>query len=58
MSKSKFAVIGSEKSRNACLKEANPICIGEHVMENYASENYLGGKINENGTAASITETI
>ena len=39
--KSKFAVIGSEKSRNACLKEANHICIGEHLMVNYDSKNIL-----------------
>ena len=32
--------------------------MGEHVLENSASEKYLGDKINQNGTAASIMETI
>ena len=32
--------------------------MGDHVLENSASEKYLWEKINENGTAASITETI
>ena len=54
----KFVVIGSEQSKKACLKEAeqNPIRMGDHVLEN--SEKYPGYKINENATAASITETI
>ena len=53
-------MIGSEKSRIACLREAeqNTIRMGDHVLENSASEKYLGDKINKNGTAASITETI
>ena len=50
VSKSKFVVIGSERSKKACLKEAeqNPIRMGDHVLENSASEKYLGDKINEN----------
>ena len=49
-----------DKKREKCLKETekNAIKIGNHVLENSASEKYLGDKINKNGTAASITETI
>ena len=36
----------------------NPIRMEEQMMENSASEIYLGDKINEKGTAASITEII
>ena len=44
---SKFVVIGSGKSRIACLKEAetNPLRKGELMLENSASEKYLGDKI-------------
>ena len=53
-------VIGTEKSRTACLKEveSNPILMGEQMQENSASEKYLGDRINEQCTAASIMETI
>ena len=46
VSKSTFVVIGSQKSRKACLKEAeqDPIRMGEHMLENSASEKYLGDK--------------
>ena len=60
VSKSKFLIIGKEKSRTACLKEAEskPILLAEHKLENSALEKYLGDRINEQGTAVSITETI
>ena len=32
--------------------------MGDYTLENSATEKYLGDKINENGTGASITETI
>ena len=35
-----------------------PILMGEHTIGNSASEKYLGDEISQNGTAASITETI
>ena len=38
--------------------ENDPIKMGEHILENSASEKYLGDKIHEDGTAPSITETI
>ena len=51
-------VIGSKKSRKECLKEAekNPIKMGDYELEIFASDKYLGDKINKNGTAASIVE--
>ena len=46
VSNSKFVVIGSKKSRKACLKEAekNLIRMGDHELENSASEKYFGYK--------------
>ena len=38
--------------------ERNPIKMGYHILENSAAEKYLGDKIHEDGTTASITETI
>ena len=48
VSKFKFVVIGPRKLRKECLKSAekNPIKMGEHILENLASEKYLGDKIN------------
>ena len=40
------------------MAEKNPIKKGDLVLENSASEKYLGYKIHENGMAAIITETI
>ena len=53
-------IVNIEKSRTDCLEEAasNPILMGEQVLENSSSEMYLWDRINEQGTAAIITETI
>ena len=53
-------IVSTEKSRTEYLKEAesNPILMGDYKLENLASEKYLGDRINENGTAASIKETM
>ena len=58
--KSKFVVIGSKKSRTTILQNAEdkPIQMGTHTLENSTAEKYLGGKIHEDGTAASITDTL
>ena len=32
--------------------------MGDHILENSTEEKYLGHKIHEDGTAASIAETI
>ena len=52
--------MGTEKSRTDCLKDAesNPILIGDQKVDNSASKKYLEDRINEKGTAASITKTI
>ena len=57
--KSKYVVIGPRKLRTECLKRAekNPIKMGDYILENFASEKYLGDKIHEHRTAAGITET-
>ena len=59
-SKSKFVIIGQKQSRTELLKEPenNPIKMGQHNLENSESEKYLGNQIQEDGTAASITETL
>ena len=53
ISKSKYVLIGTEKAREECLKEAEekPILMGEHTIGNSASEKYLGDKINQNRTS-------
>ena len=38
--------------------EANPIRMGELIIENSKSEKYLGDQIHKGGTAASITTTL
>ena len=55
-SKSKFVVIATPESRTEILKEAeaNPIKLGDTIIENSKSEKYLGDQIHEGGTAASI----
>ena len=61
-SKSKFLIIGdkNKKNRQKILDEAkeNPIRLGDAIIENSSEEKYLGDMIDENGCAASITETI
>ena len=61
-SKSKYLIIGDKnmKKRERILKDAkaNPIRLGEAVIENSTCEKYLGDMIEEKGCAASITETI
>ena len=58
--KSCFVVIGSPKSRTEILKdaEANPIMMGDMIIENSKSEKYLGDQIHEDGCAASIIATL
>ena len=48
------------KSRTELLKETedNPIKMGETIIENSRTEKYLGDQIHEDGTAASIHETL
>ena len=57
--KSRFVVIGLQKSRTEILKEAaaNPIMMGDMTIENSKSEKYLGDQIHEDGCKASITAT-
>ena len=59
-SKSRYVVIGSQKSRTEILKEAeiNPIMMGTMVIENSQSEKYLGDQIHEDGCEASMTATF
>ena len=59
-SKSKYVIIGTQKSRTEMLKDAevNPVMMGETVIENSKSEKYLGDQIHEDGCAASIAATI
>ena len=59
-SKSKYVIIGTQKSRTEMLKDAevNPVMMGETVIENSKSEKYLGDQIHEDGCAASINATI
>ena len=59
-SKSRYVVIGQQKSRIEILKEAelNPIMMGTTVIENSISEKYLGDQIHEDGCEASITATL
>ena len=59
-SKSRYVVVGSQKSRTEILKEAeiNPIMMGTMVIENSKSEKYLGDQIHEDGCEASITATL
>ena len=58
--KSRFVVIGQQKSRTEILKdaEANPIMMGETIIKNSKSENYLSDQIHEDGCEASITATL
>ena len=58
--KSKFVVIGNKKQRREILKETseNPIKMGDSCILNSEQEQYLGDMINQEGCAASITETI
>ena len=58
--KSKFVVIGNKKQRREILKETseNPIKMGDSCILNSEQEQYLGDIINQEGCAASITETI
>ena len=53
-------VIGTPESRTEILKEAeaNPIKMGDTIIENSKSEKYLGDQIHEGGTSASITATL
>ena len=59
-SKSKFVVIGTPESRTEILKEAeaNPIKIGDTIIENSKSEKYLGDQIHKGGTSASRSATL
>ena len=58
--KSRFVVIGSQKSRTEILKEAadNPIMMGDMIIENSKSEKYLSDQILEDGSEAIITATL
>ena len=58
--KSCFVVIGSQKSSTEILKdaEANPIMMGDMIIDNSKSEKYLGDQVYEDGCAASITATL
>ena len=60
ISSSLFVVIRSQKSRTEILKKAaaNPIMMGDMMIENSKSERNLGDKIHEDGCAASITATL
>ena len=57
---SKFVIMAPPKSRRELLKEveANPIKMGETIIENSRTKKYLGDQIHEDGTAASIDETL
>ena len=50
-SKSRYVVIGHQKSRTEILEEAeiNPTMMGTMVIKNSKSENYLGDQIHEDG---------
>ena len=56
----KYVVIGTPELRIKLLKEAekDPIMMGEHKLESSKSEKYLGDWINEEGTSASISDTM
>ena len=58
--KSKFAVIRTPESRTEILKEseANPIMMGDTIIENSKSKKNLGDQIHEDGCAASISATL
>ena len=58
--KSKYVVINVPESRTEKLKEAeaNPIMMGDTIIENSISEKYLGDQIHEGGCAASISATL
>ena len=58
--KSKYIIMATPKSRTALPKEAEakPIQMGETVIENSKSEKNWGDQIHEDGTAASINETL
>ena len=49
--KSKYVVIGTPESWTAIIKkeEANPIMMGDTIIENSKSEKYLGDQIHEGG---------
>ena len=55
-SKSKYVIMAPLKSRTALLKEAevNPIKMGETIIENLKSEEYLGNQIHKDWNSASI----
>ena len=48
------------KSRTELLKEAenNSIRVGDHILKSSTAERYLGDRIHEDGTAASIADTL
>ena len=53
-------MIGTTESRTEILKEAeaNPIMMGDTIIENSKLEKYLGDQIHEGGCAASISATL
>ena len=59
-SKSKFVIIEQKQSRTKMVKDAksNTIKMDNHTLENPKSLKYLGNQIHEDGTAATISETL
>ena len=48
-----------QRTMEECWRaEKNPIKLGEHILENSSLDKYIGDKIQEERTAATITEPI
>ena len=58
--KSKYVLLGSKALKNKTRKEAsaNPIMMGEEIMEGSDEEKYLGDQIHTDGSNAIILSTI
>ena len=58
--KSRFVVIGQQKSRTEILKDAeiNPMMMGDTFIKNSKSEKYLGDQIHKDGCEGSNTATL
>ena len=59
-SKSNFVVIGTTESQTEIVKvaEANPVKMGDMIIENSKSEKYLDDQIHEGGCAANKLNEI
>ena len=55
-----YVVIGDHKSRTSCLEEVEemPKMMGTHKLENPPAEKFHGDQISQEGTFASILETL